>query len=96
MAKLLGDFDKTEDAFNGEIQALDTGKLRVAIVPEEPQGENWPTWRGYVGSIQVAAGWDRTSRRGNRYIRLHFEDPRFGSFWANLCDVKGQHRLFHA
>ena len=76
---IIGTFTKTEDGvFEGEINTL-TLNAELRIKPVEKSGDNGPDFRVYRSDtdVEVGAGWQKTSQKGNPYGSINIDDPVF-------------------
>jgi len=89
----LGVFSRHEDMYYGCINTLMI-RTRLEILPSGLEGEKSPQYRVMIGTTQVGAGWDRTSRQGEAYLCLKLDDPSFPApIFANLVARGDEHHL---
>jgi len=84
----IGFFKATDTGFTGKIQTL-VHNLEVEFhrVLNRTNGKT-PAIRGYVGDLQIIAGWEYKGKYGTFY-KLSFEDPSFASGEYFLSRNKG-------
>ena len=86
---IIGTFTKTEDGYTGSIRTL-TLNAKVKIVPtEEKKNENSPDFRILAGTLEIGAGWQKTSRANRPYVSVSIDDPAFAAaIHANLIEAE--------
>jgi len=82
----IGSFKKTGEGFEGEIVTLALQTRNVRLVPETNRtNDNAPSFRVYVGRIELGAAWAKRSTEGRNYLGLKLDDPSFAApIFANL------------
>ncbi len=91
----IGTFKRCEDgSYSGVIRTLSL-RARARIIPAEVSGnEKAPNLRVLVGSVEIGAGWQRTSKDNTEYYSVKLDDPSFPSpISANFVEVNNQHVL---
>jgi uncharacterized protein (DUF736 family) len=88
----IGSFTKSSDgAFSGTIKTL-TLAIKARFIPVEKKSDKAPDLRVVVGaphSIEIGAGWLKTSRDGRDYHAVTLDDPSFPApIYANLVEDK--------
>ena len=88
MAK-IGILNKQDnDNFEGAIKTLQLSSKLTLTVNDNKQSENAPDFIACAGDIEIGAGWNKTSEKGNEFISLSIDDPSlanpiYASVFAN-------------
>ncbi|GAN80363.1 DUF736 domain-containing protein [Acidocella aminolytica] len=83
---IIGTFTRDEHGFNGTIKTL-TLNVKAQIKKVEVSSEKAPDYRITAGSVELGAGWTKTSKEGREYISLKLDDPSFPApVFANLVE----------
>jgi len=90
----IGYVTRQEDgSFKGQLRTLSI-RADIEIVPNRTKNsESQPDYRIVTNSVEVGAGWRRTSRdTGASYVSLSLAAPEFGprKLYANLGRAAGQ------
>jgi len=91
----IGTFKRGEDGtYVGNIKTLSLN-VKARIMPaESSQNEKAPDLRVFVGTVEIGAGWKRTSQENTVYHSVKLDDPSFPApIFANLVEVNGEHAL---
>lgn len=93
----LGTFEQLDDnAFTGTVNTL-LFKARVRIAPNNRKtADGQPDYRVYAGSVEIGAGWTKTSQQtGRTYISIKLDDPSLPApiFAALVQTEEGGHQL---
>lgn len=87
---IVGTFTKTETGtFEGEIETL-IFSATLKIVPVEKSTDRAPSYRVYSAhnDVEIGAGWDEKSQKGEPYISIKIDDPSFAyPMWSALTKV---------
>jgi len=70
----IGSFVKTDDGYAGIIQTL-TLDVRAKLVPCDGTSEMSPDFRLYAGTMEIGAGWKKTSESQKEFVSLKLDDP---------------------
>lgn len=70
----IGTFVKTDNGFAGTVRTL-TLNVKAKLVPADGGSEQAPDYRIYAGTIEIGAGWKKTSDNGRDYVSLKLDDP---------------------
>lgn len=86
---IIGTFTRDEHGFNGTIKTL-TLNVKAQIKKVEVSSEKAPDYRVTAGSVELGAGWTKTSKEGREYISLKLDDPSFPApVFTNLVEQDG-------
>lgn len=92
----IGTFTKADNGnFNGTIKTA-TLNLKTTIRPVEKESDKAPDYRVAAGSVELGAGWKKTSREQREYLTVKLDDPSFpASIYATLVesDTAGEYTL---
>ncbi|MBM9400806.1 DUF736 domain-containing protein [Gluconacetobacter azotocaptans] len=82
----IGSFKKAGEGFEGEIVTLALQARNVRLVPETNRtNDNAPSYRVYLGRVELGGAWVRRSNEGRNYLSLKLDDPSFAApIFANL------------
>jgi uncharacterized protein (DUF736 family) len=95
----IGNFIKTDvGSFRGDLQTL-TFTKEIEFVPvEDKSSEKAPDYVIVRAGthFEIGAGWNRTSKDDNPYIKVKIDDPILAyTLWAALTvDDQGEYNLF--
>lgn len=76
----IGQFTRTERAFEGHLKALGLD-AELTLVPAEPsKSGNAPDYRVLLGDeegVDIGAGWTHVGDRAGEYVSIEIESPLF-------------------
>ncbi|WOJ91738.1 DUF736 domain-containing protein (plasmid) [Methylocapsa polymorpha] len=85
----IGTFKKsTNGEILGEIVTLSLQAKNVRIVADHSRSnDNAPSYRVYVGRIEIGAAWAKRSAEDRDYLSVKLDDPSFNApIYASLFD----------
>lgn len=83
----IGTFTKTNNGFAGTIETLTLISENVTVTSIKKTADTAPDFRVKAGTVEIGAGWNRTSKDGNQYISVKLDDPCFAApIYANLVE----------
>lgn len=84
---VIGTFKTADDnSYTGDITTLPlkASNLRITPVDTRPSDAS-PSHRVLAGSVEIGAGWRKSSNKGRDYLALKLDDPSFAApIYANL------------
>lgn len=72
----IGTFTKTTDGYTGTVKTLSLN-VKATIRPSEKDGDKAPDFRVYAGTVEIGAGWKKTSATEREYVSCKLDDPSF-------------------
>jgi uncharacterized protein (DUF736 family) len=84
---VIGTFKTAGDnGYTGDITTLALHASNVRITPVDTRSSDAaPSHRVLAGSVEIGAGWRKTSNEGRDYLALKLDDPSFvAPIYANL------------
>ena len=88
MAQIGFVLKQTDGSYQGQLRTLSIKtQIRIASNTSKQPETNQPDYRVYAGTVEVGAGWIRTSESsGQEYVSLSLAAPEFGprKLYANL------------
>lgn len=90
----IGTFTRTASGFSGNVRTLHVN-VRAKIVPNAKESANAPDFRVYAGTLEIGAGWQKTSKANRTYLSVTLDDPSFpATIHARLVEGDdGKHAL---
>jgi len=90
----IGTFTRSGDTFNGTVKTLSIN-AKVTIKPVDKTSDKAPDYRASAGSVDLGAGWRKTSKDDRPYVSVKLDDPSFPApIYATLVEGEdGQHSL---
>lgn len=92
----IGTFTKADNGnFTGTIKTA-TLNLKTTIRPVDKESDKAPDYRVAAGSVELGAGWKKTSREQREYLTVKLDDPSFPApIYATLVetDTAGEYTL---
>ncbi|MGE4483021.1 DUF736 domain-containing protein [Acidocella sp.] len=86
---IIGTFTRDENGFTGTIKTL-TLNVKAQIKKVEVASEKAPDYRITAGSVELGAGWTKTSNNGREYVSVKLDDPSFPApVFASLVEQDG-------
>lgn len=74
-------YDHEADTYTGELSTLSVGTRTVVFQPSEATAEGAPEYRvlkpGEDGEVEFGAAWKKSSKDGQNYLSVRFDDPAF-------------------
>lgn len=82
----IGTFTRSGDTFNGTVKTLSIN-AKVTIRPVEKMSDKAPDYRASAGSVDLGAGWQKTSKEDRPYVSVKLDDPSFHApIYATLVE----------
>lgn len=92
----IGTFTRAANGtFSGTVRTLSLN-AKVTLRPSENGNDRAPDLRAFSGSVEIGAGWTKTSREEREYVSLKLDDPSFSApIYASLIagEVEGEYNL---
>jgi len=92
----IGTFTKSDNGnFTGTIKTASLN-LKATIRPVDKESDKAPDYRVAAGSVELGAGWKKTSRDQRDYLTVKLDDPSFPApIYATLVetDTAGDYSL---
>lgn len=86
---IIGTFTRDENGFTGTIKTL-TLNVKAQIKKVDVTSEKAPDYRITAGSVDLGAGWTKTSNGGREYVSVKLDDPSFfAPVFASLVEQDG-------
>ncbi len=89
--------DGSATGFTGTIRTLALS-VKANIVPDEHKAsEAAPDYRVFSGTVELGAGWKRTTKNGEQreYVSVKLDDPSFpAAIYANLVQTEGDPSVY--
>ena len=85
----IGTFTRSgdTDTFTGTVKTLSIN-AKVTIRPQDKTSEKAPDYRAFAGSVELGAGWKKTSKEDRAYISVKLDDPSFPApIYATLVET---------
>jgi uncharacterized protein (DUF736 family) len=90
---IIGNFTQQDDSYHGSIATLAV-KAKLSIVPVEKSVPTAPDFQILHGKTKVGAAWSKTSRAGNSFLSLSFDDPALAAGYFDLVKTASGHALY--
>ena len=73
----IGEFEKTDNGFQGRIKTLEVNADVRLVALEKAEGEKGPDFRAYAANgAEIGAAWNKTGvQSGKSYISVLIDDP---------------------
>ena len=83
----IGTFTRSGDTFNGTVKTV-MFKAKVTIRPVDKTSDKAPDYRiAAEGSVDLGAGWKKTSKEDRPYVSVKLDDPSFANpIYATLVE----------
>lgn len=84
----IGTFTKADNGnFTGTIKTA-TLNLKTTIRPVDKESDKAPDYRVAAASVELGAGWKKTSREQRDYLTVKLDDPSFPApIYATLVET---------
>jgi uncharacterized protein (DUF736 family) len=80
----IGTFTKTPDGYVGTIKTLSLS-VKATVRASAKDTDKAPDFRVYAGTVEIGAGWKKTSAANRDYITCKLDDPSFSApIYASL------------
>ncbi len=88
----IGTFKLSNGVFTGNLTTL-TINAKLTIKPAAGSKDNAPTHRVFLGTSEIGAVWQKTSKEDRTYYSIKIEDPSFAApLFATL--IKGDDEIY--